>query len=123
MGELGNGKDRRASVRFDTRIDGALASSRGARQSIEITDLSTEGFNTSLGSHTVTDKAGYAVRFAGLEVLGAELRWSAADEAGFKFDRPLHPAVLDHIVRENPPANDEESDEPGRDGSGLGRPR
>ena len=123
MGELGNGKDRRASVRFETRIDGALASSRGTRQSIEITDLSTDGFSTTLGLHTVTDKAGYAVRFAGLEVLGAELRWSATQEAGFKFDRPLHPAVLDYIVRENPPANDEEPDGPGQGGSGHGRSR
>lgn len=102
--------ERRAAARFATKLDGNLVSSRGSKQAVEITDLSTDGFNTSLRPQSFMDSVGYAIKFAGLETLGAELRWANRDEAGFRFDRPLHPAVLDHVVRAHTPANDEDGD-------------
>lgn len=102
------GDERRASARFATRLDGNLVSSRGSKQAVEITDLSTGGFNTSLRPQSYMDSVGYAIKFAGLETLGAELRWASREEAGFRFDRPLHPAVLDHVVKAHTPANDED---------------
>jgi hypothetical protein len=102
--------ERRGSTRFETRIGGKLASSRGSRHAIEITDLSIGGFNMALEQRTVTAKAGYAVRFAGLETLGAELCWATGDEAGFRFERPLHPAVVDHVVRAHPAAINDAGD-------------
>ena len=102
------GDERRASVRHATRLDGNLVSSRGSRQKVEITDLSTDGFSMSLKPESFMASVGYAVKFAGLETLGAELRWAGKQDAGFRFDRPLHLAVLDHVVNTHPPANDEE---------------
>ncbi|MFA9200784.1 MAG: hypothetical protein ACEQR8_06290, partial [Cypionkella sp.] len=86
------GRERRASARFATKVAARLASSRGSKRAVEITDLSSDGFNTALGAGGWLDAAGYSIKFAGLETLGAELRWSGGAEAGFRFDRPLHPA-------------------------------
>jgi len=98
--------ERRGAPRFDTALGGHLVSSRGSRHKIEINDLSAGGFSMALGQQSFRDNVGYAVKFAGLETLGAELRWSARGDAGFRFDRPLHPAVVDHVVKAHPPAND-----------------
>lgn len=95
--------ERRQAPRFDTAIGGQLVSSRGSRLVIEITDLSSGGFNMALQPQTVIDSIDYAVTFAGLETRAAELRWASRRDAGFRFERPLHPAVVDHVVRGNPP--------------------
>lgn len=93
------------------RMTARLASSRGSKRAIEITDLSTDGFSTATSVGQLDNRTGYAVKFGGLETLGAELRWTGEDEAGFRFARPLHPAVLSHVVRGNPPpAEDSGSD-------------
>lgn len=112
MAHVLKGDERRASARFATTLDGNLVSSRGSKQAVKITDLSTDGFNTRLRPQSHMDSVGYAIKFAGLETLGAELRWSGPEEAGFRFDRPLHPAVLDHVVRAHAPANDADSEHP-----------
>ena len=98
--------ERRGAPRFDTGLGGQLVCSRGSRHSIEISDLSAGGFSMPASQQNFSDRVGYAVKYAGLETLGAQLRWAGTDSAGFRFDHPLHPAVVDHVVRENPPADD-----------------
>jgi hypothetical protein len=105
-----NSDERRGAPRFETALGGQLVSSRGSRHKIEITDLSAGGFSMALNQQSFMDSVGYAVKFAGLETLGAELRWAGRRDAGFSFDRPLHPAVVDHVVQANPPANDSMQD-------------
>ena len=102
--------DRRIAPRFGANIDGRLRCSRGSRRSIEITDISVGGCAVSLGPLDVAQGRGYAIKFSGLETLGAELRWNAGGGAGLEFDRPLHPAVVDHIVRTNSPDLAEDTD-------------
>lgn len=104
------GRERRLSARFATRVAGKLASSRGAKQRVEVSDLSSGGFSAACALGWRGDLAGYAIKLGGLEALGAELRWTTGTEAGFRFDRPLHPAVLDHIVAGNPPAPEDTPD-------------
>lgn len=98
--------DRRSSPRFDARIDGRLKCSRGSRNAVAITDISVDGCAVAIGPQGVAEGRGYGIKIGGLETLGAELRWVGGREAGLQFDRPLHPAVLDHIVRENPPPDE-----------------
>ena len=98
--------ERRGAPRFDTALGGHLVSSRGSRQAIEITDLSAGGFGMALGQQSFMDSIGYAVKFAGLETLGVELRWAGKRDAGFRFERPLHPAVVDHVVKAHAPADE-----------------
>ena len=98
--------DRRAAQRFDARIDGRLNCSQGTRRSIEITDISIGGCSVVIGSQYAAGGRGYAIKIDGLETLGAEIRWIAGEGAGLQFERPLHPAVLDHIVQANPAQGD-----------------
>ena len=39
------------------------------------------------------------VKFDGLEPLRANVRWIGQSEAGLQFDRPIHPAVFQLLVR------------------------
>ncbi|MCT2557562.1 hypothetical protein N0B51_01065 [Tsuneonella sp. YG55] len=90
-------------MRHSTSLEGQLKSSRGARQAVGIVDLSTHGFNASLQSRPLAGGTGFSLKIGGLEMLGAEVCWANCTNAGFRFDRPLHPAVLDHVVRSHPP--------------------
>lgn len=46
------------------------------------------------------------IMLPGFEGRRARVLWTAAPEAGCAFERPLHPAILDHIVRTSQlPAN------------------
>ena len=101
--DIDNRKERRSSVRKSTEIRAALKSSRGSRMNVDIVDLSAAGFNAALEPHAVLDSTGFEVTLDGLEALGAELRWAGRGDAGFRFERPLHPAVFDHLVQRNRP--------------------
>lgn len=102
-----NAKDeRRRGPRHGTSMDGILNCSRGSQMRVAIVDLSAEGFNADVGHQSVFAGRGFSVKVPGLESLGAELRWTGAASAGFRFAHPLHPAVLDHVVRANPAETD-----------------
>jgi hypothetical protein len=99
-------KERRDAVRKPTEMRGTLESDRGSRMAVDIVDLSTAGFSAELGHNAVLDSTGFEVNLGGLEPLGAELRWAGRTDAGFRFERPLHPAVFDHLVERNKPRGD-----------------
>jgi hypothetical protein len=87
-------KTRRAEVTV-----GAGLRQRGASGvTIQLLDLSTDGFRaaTHLELETGTD---VWLRLPGLESLHARVRWQRGHLLGGEFVRPLHPAVLDMIVR------------------------
>jgi hypothetical protein len=98
----GYSAERRKAVRHETSMKGILDCSNGSRSKVEIVDLSTSGFNAEMA------QPGLAIRMPGLESLGAELCWTASERAGFRFSHPLHPAVLDHVVRAQPATVDDE---------------
>ena len=98
--------ERRKAVRHETAMKGVLNCSHGSRLKIDIVDLSTGGFSAELGKNAVLDSTGFEVNLGGLEPLGAELRWAGRTDAGFRFQRPLHPAVFDHLVERNKPRSD-----------------
>jgi hypothetical protein len=68
-----------------------------------VTDISSEGFR--LSSFARLD-AGMAVwiMLPGFEGRGARVIWVGDHEVGCVFDTPLHPAILDYIVRMSDPA-------------------
>ncbi|MGN3974346.1 hypothetical protein [Tsuneonella sp. SYSU-LHT278] len=68
-------------------------------------DLSPQGFRAEVGPHPVASGGAFSLKMGNLEALGAALRWTRDTSAGFAFDRPIHPAVLDHIVRVHPPSD------------------
>ena len=65
---------------------------------VRILDLSTDGCRVELVERpNVGDLM--MVKFEGLEVMDADVAWVEDRMAGLKFDRPIHPAVLDLLVK------------------------
>jgi hypothetical protein len=78
---------------------GAGLRQRGAHAvTVQIMDLSTDGFRaaTHLNLFVGTD---VWLKLPGLESLHARVVWTARHVLGCQFVRPLHPAVLDMVVR------------------------
>ena len=88
----------RASKRIETEIDAGLRQRGASGVSVEVTDLSTHGFRAS--THLVLEKgADVWLRLPGLESCHAKVAWTKGNLIGCAFERPLHPAVLDMILR------------------------
>jgi hypothetical protein len=78
---------------------GAGLRQRGASGvTVRILDLSTHGFRAS--THLdLQHGADVWLKLPGLEPLHAKVAWSSAHYIGCAFERPLHPAVLQMVVR------------------------
>jgi hypothetical protein len=104
-GEISLGRDRseeavnsRVSKRIQTEIDAGLRQRGASGVSVEVTDLSTHGFRAS--THLELEKgADVWLRLPGLEACHAKVAWAKGNLIGCAFERPLHPAVLDMILR------------------------
>ena len=68
--------------------------------SSRITDLSVSGFRLQ-SFMKLTNGDCLWIMLPGFEGRRAQVLWSRGHEAGCHFERPLHPAILDHIVRIN----------------------
>src|SRR5437764_12454352 len=88
----------RVSERVPIGMPAGLRQRGAAGVSVQVMDLSTHGFRaaTHLQLEEGTD---VWLRLPGLEPCHATVAWSKANYIGCRFERPLHPAVLDMIVR------------------------
>ncbi|HEX5183094.1 MAG TPA: PilZ domain-containing protein [Allosphingosinicella sp.] len=92
------GMEGRRARRADVML-GAGLRQRGAHAvTVQIVDLSTDGFRaaTHLELFEGTD---IWLKLPGLESLHARVVWMRGHLLGAQFVRPLHPAVLDMVVR------------------------
>jgi hypothetical protein len=104
-GEISLARDRseeevnsRVSKRIQTEIGAGLRQRGASGVSVEVTDLSTHGFRAS--THLELEKgADVWLRLPGLEPCHAKVAWAKANLIGCAFERPLHPAVLEMILR------------------------
>jgi hypothetical protein len=87
----------RKSRRVTLEMGAGLRQRGGTGVSIQIVDLSTDGFraSTHLNLAKGTD---VWLRLPGLEPYQARVMWAKGNFVGCAFERPLHPAVLDMIV-------------------------
>jgi hypothetical protein len=68
-----------------------------------ISDLSASGFRVQSFAKLVPD--GYIwIMLPGFESRRAKVLWVRDHQAGCAFDSPLHPAILDHIVKASRPS-------------------
>ena len=88
----------RKSERVPIELGAGLRQRGGSGVSIQIVDLSVSGFraSTHLDLQPGTD---VWLRLPGLEAYQAKVAWTKGQYVGCAFERPLHPAVLDMIVR------------------------
>ena len=88
----------RVSKRIQTEIGAGLRQRGASGVSVEVTDLSTHGFRASTHLELVKG-ADVWLRLPGLEPYHARVAWAKGNYIGCAFERPLHPAVLDMILR------------------------
>jgi hypothetical protein len=88
----------RNAERVEVSFGAALRQRGASGVSVQVADLSTNGFRvaTHLELQPGTD---VWLRLPGLEPCHARAVWCRGHYAGCEFVRPLHPAVLDMIVR------------------------
>jgi hypothetical protein len=88
----------RRAERREVKIGAGLRQRGAGGVTIDILDLSTHGFR----AHTHLDLATGAdvwLKLPGLESWQSRVAWVEGYIIGCEFIRPLHPAVLDNIVR------------------------
>jgi hypothetical protein len=88
----------RTAQRIEVEFGAALRQRGASGVSVQILDLSTHGFRvaTHLALQPGTD---VWLRLPGIEPCHARAVWSHGHYVGCEFVRPLHPAVLQMIVR------------------------
>jgi hypothetical protein len=88
----------RKSERVTLDMGAGLRQRGGTGVAIQIMDLSVDGFraSTHLNLAKGTD---VWLRLPGLEPYQARVMWAKGNFVGCAFERPLHPAVLDMIVK------------------------
>lgn len=88
----------RKTERVSLEIGAGLRQRGGTGVSIQIMDLSTDGFRAQ--THLQLERgADVWLRLPGLEPYQAKVMWSKGSFIGCAFERPLHPAVLDMVVK------------------------
>jgi hypothetical protein len=90
-------REGRRAARVAIELGAGLRARGGTGVSIDILDLSVSGFRAS--THlALAPGADVWLRLPGLEPYQASVAWSKGNYVGCKFERPLHPAVLEMIV-------------------------
>ena len=91
----------RKSERVKLELGAGLRQRGGTGVAIQILDLSTDGFRAT--THLQLEKGSDVwLRLPGLEPYHAKVMWSKGAFIGCAFERPLHPAVLEMVVRKSP---------------------
>ena len=88
----------RRSERVAVEVSAGLRQRGASGVSVRVLDLSPEGFRASTHLE-LNNGVDVWLRLPGLEPLHATVAWSAGHFIGCAFERPLHPAVVDMIVR------------------------
>lgn len=79
------------------RIPCELRVGTRAWRKAEIADLTPEGFQVKIFDMPPRGTPLY-VRFAGIQMLNAEVCWTKIDTAGCRFLMPISQYVFDHII-------------------------
>lgn len=90
----------RAAERVPVALGAGLRQRGAAGVSVQIMDLSIEGFRATTHLELAEDSDVW-LRLPGLESCHAKVMWRKGVQIGCRFERPLHPAVLDMVVRKS----------------------
>ena len=88
----------RQAERENVEIGAGLRQRGASSVSAQILDLSTHGFRASTHLDLQLG-ADVWLKLPGLEAMHAKVAWSNSHFVGCSFERPLHPAVLQMVVR------------------------
>lgn len=94
----------RKSRRLPVEMEGGLRKSGAKRVPVQVTDLSVDGFRVG-AQFNLWPGTDVWLSLPGLEPRHAIVAWALGDAAGLSFEQPLHPTVLDMIVRRSRATN------------------
>jgi hypothetical protein len=88
----------RAAERIPVGVDITLRRVGGTNYRVRVNDLSPEGCRVELVERPAVGDIMH-LKFDGLDVLEAEVCWVDGFTAGLRFEKPIHPAVFDLLMR------------------------
>lgn len=92
-----SGYENRRALRKPVTLRARLRERGTTKFLIDVVDLSTTGFRCET-SFTLYEGHSVWLTLPGLSGLEATVAWRRGHLYGFAFNRPLHPAVFDHVV-------------------------
>ena len=94
-------QDYRAFVRGKVSIAASIRAQDGARQMVEIIDLSQAGFRMRSDSFLIPERALF-LTLLHYSPMKARIEWTKEELYGCEFIQPLHPAIFEDIVKRYP---------------------
>lgn len=90
--------DNRRQPRLPVVMRARMRNRTAAKFDIRVLDMSVSGFRAE--AHYGLDVGDHVwITLPGLQGLEANIAWRRKDVIGGRFSQPLHPAVLDHLIR------------------------
>ena len=93
-----SGVERRQSDRIVIAMPATLRVSGGRRVTVDLRDISVTGFSCEYASSLSVGERLW-LKFADYEALEVEVTRREGFYYGFCFTRPLHQAMIDHVVK------------------------
>lgn len=93
-------QDHRREDRFTVQVAGRYRGKHGNSRDIWIKDVSEYGCRFFDRFSILEEDGEILVKLGNIGPIPAEVKWREGSTVGAQFDRPLHPSVLEHIVRE-----------------------
>lgn len=93
-------QDHRREDRFTVQVAGRYRDRHGGSRDVWIKDISEYGCRFFDKFSILELDSEISVRLGNIGPIPAEVKWREGSTVGAQFDRPLHPSVLEHIIRE-----------------------
>ena len=93
------GSNQRREPRHVVQVAGRYRSRVGASRDIWIKDISETGCRFFDKFSVLPVDSAITFRVGTIGPISAKVRWREKSVIGIQFDTPLHPSVLEHIVR------------------------
>lgn len=92
-------RDNRYAARLDVKVSAVLREHGSSQRfEVDLEDLSLTGFRCHTGFRLAVGQA-VSITIPGLAPLESRVAWVEGYRYGCSFDRALHVAVFDHLVR------------------------
>ena len=101
MGNVSN-EDRRGSARRTLLLNVRCRIASGVSPEVWLTDLATSGCQLILRAGLLQAGQRIMIRPSEIEGLPGIVQWVFGTRAGIAFEHPLHPAMVNHLLRARP---------------------
>ena len=93
-------KEYRRETRHTVTVAGRYRARQGGARDVWIKDISEYGCRFFDKFSVLQTEAGILVKVGNVGLIPADVKWRKGHVVGAEFEQPLHPSVLEHIIRE-----------------------